>query len=54
MILVDLGTDPSYSVVNNPVESKDLNYDEMDKELRSLQAAIRDASQNGRTEPNDR
>lgn len=54
LITEDLGTDPSYSVVNNPVESKDLNYDEMDKELRALQATIREASQVGRVEPNDR
>jgi hypothetical protein len=40
--------------VNNPIEGKELNYDEMDKELRSLQLLIREAAQNGRVEPNDK
>lgn len=44
-----LGTDPSNSVVNSPVEAKELNYDDMDKELRQLQNSIREATSASRT-----
>ncbi|KAL0477411.1 peptidyl-tRNA hydrolaseB1 [Acrasis kona] len=48
-----LGSDP----VNNPVpsmESKEVNYDELEKEHKKLQQFIRQTQVNGKTEPNDK
>jgi Bardet-Biedl syndrome 9 protein len=48
-----LGTDPASTPVQN-LESKELDYEDMDEEHRRLQALIRQAVNAGKAEPKDR
>lgn len=49
-----LGTEPSATVVGVQPESKEFNYEDMDEELRILQAIIKEATSNSKPEPPDR
>jgi hypothetical protein len=48
-----LGTDPSSNIVNVHSEKKEVNYEEMDEELRSLQSIIRETTNGIKEEPSD-
>jgi len=50
LVILYLGTDPPSTTVG-ALESKDLNYEEMDEEHRRLLTVIRESQSDGRSEP---
>eukprot|EP01105_Mastigella_eilhardi_P001838 TRINITY_DN1223_c0_g1_i1.p1 TRINITY_DN1223_c0_g1~~TRINITY_DN1223_c0_g1_i1.p1 ORF type:complete len:972 (+),score=275.71 TRINITY_DN1223_c0_g1_i1:375-2918(+) len=49
-----LGTDPASSVANTPVNEKELNYVEMEQEMRHLDSLAKELTSTVRSEPPDR